>query len=47
MDRKSEEAEFLRIKAWNSQAEAAADNLAKDRRIGVEVPYGRMFVAPA
>ncbi|HZJ02769.1 MAG TPA: single-stranded DNA-binding protein [Thermoleophilia bacterium] len=34
--RKSAEADFFRVKAWNSQAEAAADNLAKGRRIGVE-----------
>ena len=34
--RKSEEADFFRIKVWNSQAEAAADNLAKGRRVGVE-----------
>jgi single-strand DNA-binding protein len=36
VDRNSEEADFFRIKAWNSQAEAAADNLTKGRRIGVE-----------
>ena len=36
VDRNGEEADFFRIKAWNSQAEAAADNLAKGRRIGVE-----------
>lgn len=34
--RKSAEADFFRVKAWNSQAEAAAENLAKGRRIGVE-----------
>ncbi len=36
VDRSAEEADFFRIKAWNSQAEAAADNLVKGRRIGVE-----------
>jgi single-strand DNA-binding protein len=36
VDRNSEEADFFRIKAWNSQAEAAADHLGKGRRIGVE-----------
>jgi single-strand DNA-binding protein len=36
VDRNSEEADFFRVKAWNSQAEAAADNLTKGRRIGVE-----------
>lgn len=36
VDRNSEEADFFRIKAWNSQAEAAADNLVKGRRIAVE-----------
>ncbi|MBN1459830.1 MAG: single-stranded DNA-binding protein [Armatimonadetes bacterium] len=32
----SEEADFFRIKAWNSQAEAAGDHLGKGRRIAVE-----------
>lgn len=36
VDRNAEEADFFRVKAWNSQAEAAAENLAKGRRIGVE-----------
>jgi single-strand DNA-binding protein len=36
VDRNAEEADFFRIKAWNSQAEAAADHLGKGRRIGVE-----------
>ncbi|GAB4258253.1 MAG: hypothetical protein Kow00129_17780 [Thermoleophilia bacterium] len=36
VDRNAEEADFFRIKAWNSQAEAVADNLAKGRRVGVE-----------
>ncbi|MBE3074865.1 MAG: single-stranded DNA-binding protein [Actinobacteria bacterium] len=33
---KSAEADFFRIKMWNSQAEAAAENLVKGRRIAVE-----------
>ena len=33
---KSAEADFFRIKAWNSQAEAAGDHLGKGRRIAVE-----------
>ena len=33
---KSEEADFFRIKAWNSQAEAAGEHLGKGRRIAVE-----------
>ncbi|MHB0981228.1 MAG: single-stranded DNA-binding protein [Thermoleophilia bacterium] len=36
VDRNAEEADFFRVKAWNSQAEAAAENLVKGRRIGVE-----------
>jgi single-stranded DNA-binding protein len=32
----SDEADFFRIKAWNSQAEAAGDHLGKGRRIAVE-----------
>lgn len=36
VDRSAEEADFFRVKAWNSQAEAAAENLVKGRRIGVE-----------
>jgi single-strand DNA-binding protein len=32
----SAEADFFRIKAWNSQAEAAGDHLGKGRRIAVE-----------
>lgn len=36
IDRNAEEADFFRIKAWNSQAEAVADNVAKGRRVGVE-----------
>jgi single-strand DNA-binding protein len=36
VDRNAEEADFFRIKAWNSQAEAAADHLGKGRQIGVE-----------
>jgi single-strand DNA-binding protein len=36
VDRSAEETDFFRIKAWNSQAEAAAENLAKGRRLGVE-----------
>lgn len=31
-----DEAEFFRVKAWNSQAEAAAYNLVKGRRTRVE-----------
>ena len=31
-----EEADFFRIKAWNSQAEAAGEHLSKGRRIAVE-----------
>jgi hypothetical protein len=30
------EADFFRIKCWNSQAEAVAENLVKGRRIAVE-----------
>jgi len=33
---KSAEADFLHIKCWNSQAEAAGDHLGKGRRIAVE-----------
>jgi single-strand DNA-binding protein len=36
VDRNAEEADFFRIKAWNSQAEAAGENLSKGRRIAVE-----------
>jgi single-strand DNA-binding protein len=36
VDRSAEETDVFRIKAWNSQAEAAAENLAKGRRLGVE-----------
>lgn len=36
VDRSAEEADFFRIKAWNSQAEAAGDHLGKGRRIAVE-----------
>ncbi len=32
VDRNAEEADFFRIKAWNSQAEAAGDHLGKGRR---------------
>jgi single-strand DNA-binding protein len=32
----SAEADFFRIKAWNSQAEAAGEHLGKGRRIAVE-----------
>jgi len=36
VDRNAEEADFFRIKAWNSQAEAAGDHLGKGRKIAVE-----------
>ena len=36
VDRNDSEADFFRIKMWNSQAEAAAENLVKGRRIAVE-----------
>ena len=36
VDRNAEEADYFRIKCWNSQAEAAAENLVKGRRIAVE-----------
>lgn len=36
VDRSSDEADFFRIKAWNSQAEAAGEHLGKGRRIAVE-----------
>lgn len=36
VDRNAEEADFFRVKAWNAQAEAAAEHLVKGRRIGVE-----------
>ena len=36
VDRNAEEADFFRIKAWNSQAEAAGEHLGKGRKIGVE-----------
>ena len=36
VDRNAEEADFFRIKAWNSLAEAAGDHLSKGRRIAVE-----------
>ena len=36
VDRNAEEADFFRIKAWNSQAEAAGAHLGKGRRIAVE-----------
>jgi single-strand DNA-binding protein len=36
VDRTAEEADFFRIKAWNSQAEAAGEHLGKGRRIAVE-----------
>ena len=36
VDRNSEEADFFRIKCWNSQAEAAGDHLSKGRRVAVE-----------
>jgi single-strand DNA-binding protein len=36
VDRTSEECDFFRIKCWNSQAEYAAENLVKGRRIAVE-----------
>jgi len=36
VDRNGEEADFFRIKAWNSQAEAAEEHLGKGRRIAVE-----------
>lgn len=36
MEGKKTEADFFRIKMWNSQAEAAAENLVKGRRIAVE-----------
>ncbi|NLG66886.1 MAG: single-stranded DNA-binding protein [Actinobacteria bacterium] len=36
VDRSAEEADFFRIKAWNAQAEAAAEHLGKGRRVAVE-----------
>jgi single-strand DNA-binding protein len=36
VDRNAEEADFFRIKAWNSQAEAAGEHLGKGRKIAVE-----------
>ncbi len=36
VDRNSEETDFFRIKAWNSQAEAAAKYLSKGQRVAVE-----------
>lgn len=36
VDRNAEEADFFRIKAWNSQAETAAEHLGKGRRVAVE-----------
>jgi single-strand DNA-binding protein len=36
VDRSAEEADFFRVKAWNSQAEAASMHLGKGRRIAVE-----------
>jgi single-strand DNA-binding protein len=36
VDRTAEETDFFRIKAWNSQAEAAGEHLGKGRRIAVE-----------
>ena len=36
VDRNAEETDFFRVKAWNSQAEAASENLVKGRRLGVE-----------
>jgi len=36
VDRNDEETDFFRVKAWNSQAEAAAENLVKGRRVAVE-----------
>ena len=36
VDRNAEEADFFRIKAWNSQAEAAAQYLSKGQRVAVE-----------
>jgi single-strand DNA-binding protein len=36
VDRNAEEADFFRIKAWNSQAEAAAEHLGKGRRLALE-----------
>ncbi len=36
VDRSAEEADFFRIKAWNAQADAAAEHLGKGRRVAVE-----------
>ena len=36
VDRNAEEADFFRVKCWNSQAEAAAENITKGRRVAVE-----------
>lgn len=36
VDRSAEEADFFRVKAWNSQADAAAEHLGKGRRVAVE-----------
>lgn len=36
VDRNAEECDFFRVKCWNSQAEAASENLVKGRRIAVE-----------
>ena len=36
VDRNANESDFFRVKAWNSQAEAAGEHLVKGRRIAVE-----------
>jgi single-strand DNA-binding protein len=36
VDRNAEEADFFRVKVWNSQVEAAGDHLTRGRRIAVE-----------
>lgn len=35
VDRNDEESDFFRIKAWNSQAEAAGEFLAKGKRVAI------------
>lgn len=36
VDRSGDEVDFFRVKAWNSQAEAAAEHLGKGRKVAVE-----------
>ena len=36
VDRSAEECDFFRIKAWNSQPDAAGEFLGKGRRVAVE-----------